>query len=385
MPIAAVLGETLVTLDDLDKVAKNRAIVRSLRKGDRAPRSLTFRLRPQVEIGPNELERASEANDPTKPFQGIGTGKPLTVTIESIYVGEYPDAMPWVPLISGGDVLVTSAHKAFEEFDAAPRAVHLLEPNAKRRSYLKATAVKQGSQLVYYSPAVADMSILFTVELSVDRDINKELGDSFGKAVTAAGALPVFATAAPFLIAAGTAIPIAVKAANLLARPNVFYREDVEINFDRPGPSLAQPGALVLYPNGDEGPFVGRYKLGRDFRLKDIKTGKAYAGTLPYVVISLDGTERPNLKTWSAHAASAALVERFHQPDALMTQALEVAGEGLALFNDVSFQRKAADALERVKKATGANKVREQALYDAYLKNIQNKAIKASVDAGGKK
>ena len=51
-------------------------------------------------------------------------------------------------------------------------------------------------------------------------------------------ALPVFASAAPFLIAAGTAIPIALKAANLLARPHVFYEEHVELNFARPGVAL---------------------------------------------------------------------------------------------------------------------------------------------------
>lgn len=99
------------------------------------------------------------------------------------------------------------------------------------------------------------------------------------------------------------------------------------------------------------------------------------------MAISLDGTERPELKGWAAEAASAALLERFHEPDELISNALGVMTEGLGFYNDMAYRQKAADALERVKKAKGANKEKQQALYEAYVKNIRNAEIRATVEA----
>lgn len=380
MPVAAALGEKLLDFTELDSLAESDAHgVAEFLDRDDVDDSFEVQISGARAIGPAELARAREARSPRNPYQGIGLGRPLTITIERIYVGDYPDALPWVPGFNVGDILVTSAHKAFQTFDAAPRAVHLLEPRAALRSSLKAKAVGQGSQLVFYSPAVADFSILFSVELSADRDFNKELGESFAKAVTAAGALPVFASAAPFLIAAGTAIPIALKAANLLARPHVFYQEHVELNFGRPGVGLAQPGALVLYPGGDDRPFVDMYDLGDDFHLRHVESGDRYAGPVPYVVISLDGTERPDLKTWSAQAASASLVERFYEPDELMTRALDIVTEGMSLYNDMGYRQRAEDALARARASNGEQRKKHQAMYATYLKNIQSEAIRKSL------
>ena len=113
--------------------------------------------------------------------------------IETVYIGDYPDTMPLIPWVDKGDVLVDSAHKSFEDFAAAPRAIHLLEADAALRSSIEAKATEQGSPLVYYFAAITDISILFSLELSVDRELNSQIGEAFGKAVSAAGALPVFA------------------------------------------------------------------------------------------------------------------------------------------------------------------------------------------------
>jgi hypothetical protein len=375
MPVAAALGETLVDLDALDTVAdtKREEIEDFVVKRD-VDAKISIPVTDDVTIGPPELAKAREARSTAHPYQGIGIGKPLTIVIESIYIGDYPDTMPLVPWIDRGDVLVTSAHKAFESFDAAPRAVHILQANAEPRTALKAKATEQGSQLVYYSPAVTGMSILFSVELSADRELSKEIGDALGKAVTAAGALPVFAPAAPYLVAAGTAIPIALKAVSMLARPQTFFGEHVELNFDRPGVELAQPGALVLYGGNDAD--LGKFKLGKDFVLREAGDGPAYNGPAPYVVISLDGHERDELDEWSATAASAVLLERFFAPDELISQALEVVTESMALFNDMTYREKAAAALSKSKTLKGTKKKEQEALYKAYVKNIHTKEIR---------
>ena len=380
MPIAAALGRELVSLDELDAVADTKEI-RDFVDDDELDSKFSVPITDQVTIGARELAKAREVRSTTDPYEGIGLGKPLTIVIEAIYIGDYPDTMPLVPWVDRGDVLVTSAHKAFESFDAAPRAVHLLQANAKPRTSLRAKATEQGSQLVYYSPCVTDESLLFSVELSVDRELNREIGEALGKAVTAAGALPVFAPAAPFLIAAGTVIPIASKAVSMLARPRTFFGEHVEFNLDRPGVELAQPGALVLYGDNDPGAFGATYKLGKDFRLRVDGTGRLYDGPAPYVVVSLDGTERERLDGWSAAGASAVLLERFFQPDELITQALEVVTEGMKLYNDMTYRQKATVALKKSKRLKGPNKKQQEELYKAYLKNIQTKEIRDTVES----
>jgi hypothetical protein len=378
MPIAAAVGETLVDLDALDAVAdKSRAKLRNFVEKPEVDSEFYMTVDGDVQIGAKDFAKAREAKSPSKPYQGIGPGKPLTIVIETIYLGNYPDPTPWLPFQDTGDVLVTSAHKAFESFEAAPRAVHLLEKDAERRVSLKAKAAHEGSQLVYYSPAVTDVSsILFSLELSVDLDFDKEIGNALTKAVTAAGALPVFAPAAPYLVAAGVAIPIALSAVSLLARPHTFFAEHVELNIDRPGVELAQPGALVFYPGDDKRAFAG-YKLkGRE--LRDRK-GNPYRGELSYAVISLDGTERKAFEDWSATAASAALLERFFSSGEVISSALGIVSDSLVLYNDMTYRQKAADALKKSKTAKGAEKKRQKDLYEAYVKNIKTEEIRKTV------
>jgi hypothetical protein len=378
MAIAAALGETLIGLDALDEVANSSSgeRIREYVARPRVDSNFSVMVDGDVKIGRAELAKAREAKSTVKRYQGIGVGKPLTIVIETIYLGDYPDAMPWVPYVDRGDVLVTSAHKAFESFDAAPRAIHLLQKRAKRRASLEAQATHEGSQLVYYSPAVTEDAIIFTLELSVDRDFDKEIGKALANAVTAAGALPVFAPAAPYLVAAGVAIPIALNAVNMLARPNTFFEQNVRLNFDRPGVELVQPGALVLYPGSDGRAFAG-YKL-EGLVLRNSK-GDAYRGKLPYAVISLDGKENKSLEGWSARAASAVLVERFFSSGEVLSSALGIVNDSLVLYNDMKYREKAAEALAKSKASTGAEKKRQTALYNAYTKNIKTDAIRETV------
>jgi hypothetical protein len=167
----------------------------------------------------------------------------------------------------------------------------------------------------------------------------------------------------------------------LLARPHPFFGEHAELNFNRAGVELAQPGALVLYGGRDPQAFAG-FKLGAGFDLRDAD-GAPYKGELPYAVISLDGTERPELDGWSATAASAALVERFFTSGELATKALEIVSESMVLYNDITYQRKAADALRESKaEKDPAKKKKKEDQVKAYLKNIKTKELRDTVESG---
>jgi hypothetical protein len=381
--IEAVVGSKLFTLDELDdaELQSGSAISDFLAAPPEEAAEITIDVADGRTLDHVDLAQARDAAAPSDvvPFTGIGAGKPLTLAIENVYVGDYPDTLKWVPGRNTGDILVTSAHRAFHEVEAAQRAVHLLEPAAERNKCLDFKATSLGTKLVYYSPAVTDMSVTFTFEMSSDRDFNDKLGESLQKAFAGAAGLPVFATAAPYLVIAQAAVPIAEAAAQMLSRPHTFYEESVEINLSRAGLARTQASAFVLYPDEDKSPFVGKYELAGDWVLRNPKDNGAYDGPLPYVVISADGTARPELEGWSALAASALLLQRFFKPDELVSKSLEIATEGLSLYSDAVYRNKAAKALKAAETATGLDKEGKMAQYEAYLKNIKDDGIRESV------
>jgi hypothetical protein len=378
MAAVAVIGDKLVDLNSLEAAVDER--------GDALDE---FLVNPELdlEFGMNvtggvvlnysDLARARMAASEIVPFQEIGLGKPLTVILESVYVGDYPDTFKWVRGKNRSGVLVTSSHKAFQNFNAAPRAVHLLKERAERREHLNADAPNQGSQLLYYTPAVTNTSTLFTVEVSVDRDFSAKVATDLGKAFLAAGALPVFATAAPYLVAAGVAIPTAAKTVSLLANPHTYYVETVRVNFGLAGMERAQARALVLYPGDDERLFAG-YKLSQDNILCD-GDNNPYKGELPYAVVSLDGTEHSEFEGWTAHAAAAVLLDRFFQAAGRPSNAMHLVTEAMSLYNDIEFQKRAATEWKAASETTGDAKEKHEEMARAYVKNIQNETIRKIV------
>lgn len=379
MAIAAVVGDKVVGLNNLESAyAENKSDLDDRLRSNVLDNNFAFNLAGGISLDHRDLARAHEVATGVIGYEGIGLGRPLTVMLQTVYVGDYPDTLRWWPGDNRGDILVTSAHKPFQNFEAAPRAVHVLSNKAERRVHLEQSAAEQGSRLLYHTPSVTDSSILFTVEISVDREFSAELAESLSKALSMAGALPVFATAAPYLIAAGAAIPIATKAANMLASPKPYYAETVNVNFALAGLEAAQARALVLYPGEDEEKFAG-YELGQGSLLRDPQ-GETYSGDLPYAVLSLDGSAHADLQGWTAQAASAVLLERFFAPDERLSKALELTTEALTYYNDVKYQERAAKALQAAREATEPEKAKLEKLARAYIKNIQNGDLRKAVE-----
>lgn len=378
MAILAAVGKTLVGLEELDAAAEDPGLVEFLESPEPDP-GFELDVGDSTMLAGTELVETHDAVSTTVPFEGVGIGKPLTLMLEQVYIGDYPDTMQWVPGAQRGDVVVTSANKKLSSFDAAPRAIHLLEAGADRRSKLRAKATHQGSPLVYYSPAVTDDSLLFTFEMSVDREVDQKVGSDLGAAFTAAGALPVFAPSAPFLIAAGIAIPIATKAIGLLAAPSTFFEATHELAFDRPGLRTFQAGAFVSLPEGSEAEFAG-YSLDKETYVLRDADGVEYSGPVPYLVISADGTEQEQYKEWAAQAMSAALVDRYFGGAGALTSGLKMVQESLTLFNDVHYQRQAVETKRRADAETDATK--KAALlkqYETFKKNVTNPELKGTL------
>lgn len=341
--------------------------------------SLAGRLRNVTEVTEAEISEHRVRTAGVVPFPEIGVGKPLTVRIEHVYLGDYPDSVRWFP-VDKGDILVTSAYEWTDVFEAAPRAIHALRRRPDRRSAVEFSAVQEGTRLVYCSPAVTDSALTITFQLSVDRDFDESLGQAVGKALAGAAALPVFATQAPFLLAASVAVPITQKAANLLARPRTYFSSTEIVNFDQPGLEASKGGGLVVYPDREDVGKFGSCRLREgDFVLRD-DAGRAYDGDVPYMVISLDGTRRDGLEKWSSTALTAAMTSRFFGGDSTVTEAMKVVGEGLALYNDVNYERQARDVLDNIKKENDeATRKKLVERYTAYRANVTNDVLKKSL------
>jgi hypothetical protein len=94
--VSAVLGDGLVSVDELDERAKEPPVQDFLAKDSLDPQ-FELTLGNGREVRAAQLTRAYEANSPRVPFEGIGIGKPLTIPLEQVYLGNYPDTMRWVP------------------------------------------------------------------------------------------------------------------------------------------------------------------------------------------------------------------------------------------------------------------------------------------------
>lgn len=340
--------------------------------------SLAGRLRNLEEVTEADVSE-NRVTAAAVPFRPIGLGEPLTVRIEHVYLGDYPDSMPWFP-IDEGDILLTSAYELTDVFEAAPRAIHALRRRPSRRTAVDFPADQEGTRLVYYSPAVTDPALTITFQLSVDRDFDESLGQAVSEALAGAAALPVFATGAPFLLAASVAVPITQKAANLLARPTTFFASTEVVNFEWPGLEISRQGGLVVYPDKEDiGEFGSSRLRDGDFVLRD-DAGQPYRGDLPYMVISLDGTPHDELEKWSSTALSAAMTSRFFAGGSTVTEAMKVVGEGLALYNDVTYERKARAVLDKLKTEKDVE-VREKLVkqFCAYRTNVTSDVLKKSL------
>jgi hypothetical protein len=226
---------------------------------------------------------------------------------------------------------------------------------------------------------VTDNSTLFTFEMAVDRDFNEELGKSLGQAFKAAGALPVFAPSAPYLIAAGVAIPLAAKAANLLARPRTFFDVTLNVDLAQPGHKVVNADAHLIFPDKFKDEFNG-LKVDKSEFIVRKADGSPYDGPAGYMLVSLDGTPQPKYEKWAAHAASAALTEQFFGGGGALTKAIELASEGLGLYNDVVNQKAALEVKKRMAVTKNpAEKAKLKALFDGHKAKIQNEEIRGSV------
>ncbi|MEM8882799.1 MAG: hypothetical protein AAGD14_01870, partial [Planctomycetota bacterium] len=341
------------------------------------PDTAALKLSTGVANARNVHSLHTESGEPI-PHVPIGIGTPLTIEIRHVYTGRFPRAWAWD---SDKDMLVVSAMRGLETYTAAPRAVNYLKRDVTKRSHHRAaSATEQGTPLVFYSPALTGLNSVIDLEIVFD-EFPSELFGAIGGATSAAAGVPVFIPASGYLLAAGEILKLLGRAGEALFDGTPVFKETHSLSFDRPGDSKATADFRLVMRDQDEAALEGKYHVDGTGRLVRKGDGKPYDGDSPYMVLSLDGRERPDFSSFSPTAASAAILERFYGKGAGLSAGMEVLTDAMQLYNDWVFRGKAeriALKLEGMSPGDpGYDDLRKE--LDASLKNIQNSALSPEI------
>lgn len=326
----------------------------------------------------NEAVPISDDFDKDRNFTPIGIGKPLGIEIACIYGGKY-DRFFW----GAKDAVVVSGVKNAQTFQATPRAINLQAKNVEQNAYLDFSAVKDGTPTVFYTPAMDTDSMQVSLEIMFD-NFGEELFGSISSLLSASAGIPVFMPAAGYLLGASQIVKIASKLGEAIFSGEPNLSGTISIQLKSPLMPPTEPSEYVIYNDRDSNEFLNlkvalikRPGATPLLRLVD-HDGKVYKGPAPYIIVLLDGAERQGLSNFSQTIASASLLKKFYGSEDKSGQITTVLQDAMQLYNDSTYRTKA----EKIKKQLGALKEDSEefkslkALYDAYLKNIQNDSLK---------
>ncbi|HEX8211671.1 MAG TPA: hypothetical protein VF584_15970 [Longimicrobium sp.] len=331
MPLSHVLGNVLVSDDELieragrddPETAAFRAEIDRLQEGERGDHQVRIALSSGV-------VHASEVT----PFAPVGVGLPATILLRHVYTGR----------LGKNDMLLTSAVRdPFTTFNEAPRAINLMPKRVRRKSHITGpAATENGTELVYYIPALTAQSLTLTFDMAFD-DFPDELVSRIAGAISSAGSIPVFGPYSGIILAAGAAIKLLSKLVNSLvdARPEFSVTE--RLDFNVPGSPVPQSGFKIVHGRSLD-PAGFEFDVQKGLIHKDTK--RPYDGDEPYIAYLLDGGKNDSFKEFTPTAASAAMLSRFLSQKEGSEVAIDAITDAFKLYNDLRY-RQEADRLQK--------------------------------------
>lgn len=303
-------------------------------------------------------------------FEPIGLGKPLTVRIASVYPGILPPAGGLFGKKRG--VMISSAVKSWQSFEAQPRALNILKQRAKKRETIEGpAATEEGTTLVFYSPALTDRSLILTFEMAFD-NVDESFFTGIGQVFQSAGGLPIFASAQPYLLAAGVLFNLGGAIGNAIFDSRAEFQGTEELYFKVAGEEITPSGFALISRSPLDEVTLNSHFIRETGELVDQSSEVPYSGDIPYVVVSLDGTEDKRLEEFTATAASAGLMKQFYNVREGSSTSSEILVDALKYYNDFRYRKEAQELQDRLSAAEDEEKKKEiQAQLDAVLKNIQ--------------
>ncbi|WP_067048911.1 hypothetical protein [Methanofollis ethanolicus] len=342
----------------------------SLKKSTRSIRFSTGDLTAENAVAPGR-----PATGEIVPFQSIGMGKPLSIMIREVYTGRYPKKI----FGDQSDMLVTSAVRSPFTYDARPRAMNYLTGGISRKKRLsRPSASDIGTPVVFYSPALVEPSLTLDLTIVFD-DFPKAVFEKFGVLMSTAAAIPVFLPYSTYLFSAGVVTNLIGSAGEMAFDRNPEFSASEPLDIWLPGSVPAPSGfALISDENVDryDETFLTEYHVDGRGRVVDM-AGKPYAGDVPYIVVSLDGTPHDELSAFAPTAASAAVLSRFFGIADRQTESFELLAEGIKLYNDYTCRKK-VDELDATIASLPAGEEKEALVKkkEALAKNILTDLLK---------
>lgn len=310
-------------------------------------------------------------------YTPIGIGKPMSIEILAIYTGDAPKK-----LLGRPDLLVTTAIKGVETIDVAPRAINQLMEDIQDRQYFQPSALAEGSPIAYWTPSLVNSTLYFAIQLVADT-FDEKVIQHVSTLLRSAGGIPVFAPASIYLLAGSVVSDVVGKLGKAFLESKPFLQDELALHFETPEIPVSIASQIILYNYRDR-EELKEYKPqvideGGKHRVALVgQDGHEYAGDAPYVIVSLDGRPRKELKDFTPRLASAALLERFLGTPDPGGQAVEALQSAMELYNDFTFHQKA----QKIKKDIAAldpesatyekDKEALEKLLDAYTGNIRN-------------
>jgi hypothetical protein len=306
------------------------------------------------------------------PFEPVGIGKPLTIQIRHVYTGRFPKRRAF-----GGskDVAVVSGVKDYSVFNATTRALNFIQRDHTAHTSIKTPpAFVDGTTIVAYFPAVTTESLTVSFELAVD-DFPQDFVDKVGGAFQSLAGIPLLLPYAGYLLAAGEIIKLGGSLGNGVFDGKPEFEITESLPFDSPG-ELVVDADFRLVTHSETLRLDYEYDSQRG--MVNRITKKVYEGDEPYLVISLDGRQRPDLADFASTAASASILKQFLNLGEDVRTPIDTIVEGIKLMSDMRFRKKAialAESLKRLPEGS-AERERLQKIHNALVNNIMDDLFK---------
>jgi hypothetical protein len=311
------------------------------------------------------FEPVSGGPGPFREFQPVDFGKPLSVLIRRIYTGRFPeehmfsDRKPMLISTSVKDITTTSA---------GTRALNVLKNDVRPRSVFNGPgAAEQGTNLVYYSPAVASPFITVGMTM-IFQDFDNDLFDRLSKLFSASAGVPVFMPAATYLIAASTVVKLAGEVGSQILNGHPVLDENIQLDFSFGGGPLPAPGFWILSSGTLD---ASKYQYDPTKGLVRKSDATPYNGADPVVVVTIDGTPVDGVSNFTPLLASSSVLGRFFNQKENSEVAMDTILDAVKLANDLTFRKKAEETEARLAKLSSGDPKRKN-LEDALKAFNQN-------------
>lgn len=365
MALIYAFGENLVPVAEVERLNRKGEIAKFLDDFFEKGKTTSLKLRTLSVPSESVIRPLTLTEGRMVQPSVIGIGKPLTVYIQHIYLGENGKR----------DLLITSAMKTIKENKPAPRAINLLREKAKKKGHIDTIlATEQGSPLIYYSPSLTESYTILTIEMILDR-FNQEIFNQIGDVLQTAGAIPIFASVNKFLLAGGALSKIIGKLGESIFDGAPFFRASEKLTFNFAGERQTLPGQALLVEDEHESFLLDNCNLNEKGQLVSKTDNTLYNGNFPYITVYLDGTVHDEYKSFKPFIDSIDILDKFyHLKTPNQPMRADALIDAMKLYNDMSFRDKALKLKEQMEPLDVESEIYKELekKYEAYKKNIQN-------------